>query len=96
MRTIAIDKYAPQTIISVMKIDNGISLCGNFASSPAAATLSKPTKPKKHLAAPAIIPLTPKGTNPPLPACPLCSTGISSKGMFQLYTSAINKVIYYC
>lgn len=44
---------------------------GFRASSPAAAMESKPTKPKKQRAAPAITPATPNGRKPPRPASPV-------------------------
>lgn len=62
----------------------GIFLWGFFASSPVVATVSKPTKPKKHFAAPAITPVIPKGRNPPSPAF----GGTWSFGICQFLTSA--------
>lgn len=41
--------------------------CGFLTSSPVVAMQSKPTKPKKQVAAPFITPSHPKGKNPPLP-----------------------------
>lgn len=71
-------------------MDNGILRCGFFASSPVVATQSKPTNPKKHLAAPAITPAIPNGMNPPSPP-PLFSrtvSGMLSLGIVQLDGSA--------
>lgn len=65
----------------------GIFLWGFLASSPVVAIQSNPTKPKKHFAAPAIIPDNPKGANPPSPAFSTVG-GISSLGIFQFLTSA--------
>lgn len=71
-------KYDAKIITSDKTIDNGISLFGFFASSPVVATQSKPTKPKKHLAAPVMTPAKPQGMKPPSPALALYSSGISS------------------
>lgn len=71
----------------------GIFRFGFFASSPVVAIPSKPTNPKKHLAAPAMIPLTPKGLNPPLPAC-FTSAGISFFSMNQFLTSAASVIFF--
>ena len=64
-------------------MERGMSLLGFFASSPVVATQSNPTKPKKHLAAPAMMPATPQGANPPAPAWLLYSSGTSSIAILQ-------------
>lgn len=51
---------------------NGILRFGLIASSPVAAKQSKPTKPKKHFAAPDTMPATPYGIKPPSPPLTLC------------------------
>lgn len=71
-------------MIREVTMDSGISLLGFFASSPVVATQSKPTNPKKHLAAPAITPAIPHGIKPPSPALDLYSCGISSEFILQL------------
>lgn len=84
-------KYDTKIITRDSTIDNGMSLLGLFASSPVVATQSKPTKPKKHLAAPAITPATPHGMNPPLPALSRYSAGMSATSIFQFAGSPIGK-----
>lgn len=79
VRTVDIPKYARNMMNNDITMARGIFLCGFLASSPVVATVSKPTKPKKHFAAPAITPATPKGRNPPSPAF----GGTLSFGMFQ-------------
>lgn len=64
----------------------GMFLCGFFASSPVVAMQSNPVKPKKHFAAPAIIPANPKGANPPAP--PFTPGGMSSFAICQFLGSA--------
>lgn len=66
---------------------SGMERFGLRASSPAAAMESKPTKPKKQRAAPAITPATPNGRKPPRPASPV----IPSK--LQLDVEAVTQVI---
>lgn len=83
MSTVATLKYDAKIINRDNTIDNGISLFGFFASSPVVATQSKPTKPKKHLAAPVMTPAKPHGMKPPSPALDLYSGGISSGFMRQ-------------
>lgn len=51
---------------------------------PVEAIESKPTKAKKHLAAPAITPANPYGKKPPVPK----PSGTSSAGIFQFFPSA--------
>lgn len=62
--TVDTPKYAKNMMIRDRTIDNGIFRFGFLASSPVVATQSKPTKPKKHLAAPAITPAIPYGIKP--------------------------------
>lgn len=70
-------------------IDIGMFRVGLIASSPVVATQSKPTKPKKHLAAPAITPAMPNGMKPPSPPL-VTSAGILSFGIVQFEKSANN------
>lgn len=51
---------------------NGMFRLGFIASSPLAAKQSKPTKAKKHFAAPSTMPATPYGMKPPSPPVTLC------------------------
>lgn len=48
-------------------IEIGIAFLGFLASSPVVAIQSKPTNPKKHVAAPFKVPENPKGKKPPFP-----------------------------
>lgn len=74
-------------IISEITMDNGMFRFGFLASSPVVAMQSKPTNPKKHLAAPAITPEKPNGRKPPSPAC-FTSLGIELFEMLQFFISA--------
>lgn len=74
-------------MIKERTIESGMFLLGFFASSPVVATQSKPTKPKKHLAAPAITPARPNGINPPTPAWDAYSGGMVAGSMLQLPVS---------
>lgn len=58
-----------------------------FLFIPVEAIESKPTKAKKHLAAPAITPAIPYGKNPPVPN----PGGTSSSGMLQFAVLAYKK-----
>lgn len=71
-----------------MTMANGMFLWGFLASSPVAATVSKPTKAQKQVAAPAITPEKPKGRKPPSPGF-ATDSGIDSFGIFQLLMSAL-------
>lgn len=96
VRTVAILKYDANIMTRDNTMESGISRLGFFASSPVVATQSKPTKPKKHLAAPAITPATPHGINPPAPADPRCSSGISSTFIFQFAGSPRSYCVNMC
>lgn len=86
-------KYAMKMMTSEMTMDRGMFFLGFLASSPVVATQSKPTKPKKHLDAPAMTPAIPKGRKPPDPATGLYSSGISSSEMYQFLISAVKGMI---
>lgn len=66
--TVDMLKYDKNIINNESTIDMGMFFFGLIASSPVVATQSNPTKPKKHFAAPAIMPANPNGANPPMPA----------------------------
>lgn len=60
--------------------------------SPVVAITSKPTKPKKQVAAPAMMPSKPNGAKPPVPQSILLSVQVSFSalcGIFQFLPSAV-------
>ena len=61
----------------------------------AVAMVSNPWKPKKQVAAPAMIPLKPKGKNPPDPALSRILGSISSGLICQLWKSAVFEFNHY-
>lgn len=71
---------------------NGIFRLGFIASSPVAAKQSKPTKPKKHFAAPDTMPAIPYGMKPPSPPSTLC--GIFCFWMDQFAGLAVKQKTY--
>ena len=58
-----------------------MDFCGFLVSSPLVAMQSKPTYPKKQVAAPDRVPEIPKGKKPPCP--PDTEDGMAEGGRFQ-------------
>lgn len=74
-------------MISEKRIAFGIARWGFFTSSPVVEIASKPTKPKKHVAAPLIIPSMPNGKKPPAPTL---NSAVALEGtIFQFLMSAL-------